>query len=789
MFATLGLVLFFFGQAIPVLRAQDEPAPPAQEEFNFDIIERLAVVGTERIEAETISTYLTVHPGDPFDPAAIDASLKSLFATGLFADVIMERNGNTLVIRVVENPIINRIVFEGNSKLKEDDFAEEIELRPRMVYTRSKVRSDIQRMLELYRRSGRFAAVVEPKVIQREQNRVDLIFEISEGPKSRVSRIQFIGNRVYTDRKLRGILATSEARWWRVFGSNDTYDPDRLQFDREEVRQFYLDNGYADVRIVSAVAELTPDQRDFFITFVIEEGEKYVFGKIDVESEIRMLPAEFLKRLVTVREGKTYTSKGIENTIESITNTAGILGFAFLDVRPEVDRDRQNRTIGINFYVREVPRTYIERIDIHGNLRTLDKVIRREFRLSEGDAFNSLRVDRSEQRLRQLGFFQNVEIEQLPGSDVDKVILDVTVEERSTGEFSLGFGYSSFDGFIFDTSISERNLLGKGQSLTLAFLISKRRNNLSLSFSQPYFLGRNMLAGFSIFRQDFNNREAGFQTLSTGLTLNVRFPITEYILLSPRYTIRSDLVEIPPTVVVSPFLLESLGTNTTSSIGFALNYANLDDFRFPSRGQSIIFNADFAGLGGNIKYVRVGIEADIYRPIIAGFIGHLGFDGGYIIGLGQNVRINDRFFLGNPRFRGFDVAGVGPIDTSTGQFLGGNTFFVATAGVVIPLGEFAKELGFQVSAYVDIGTLFNAEVPLFDANGDLIPVYFNDCDPVVSDDCVKIVQDTGSLRMSVGIGITWDSPFGPVRLDIARVLMQEVTDRTESISFNVGTRF
>ena len=789
MFATLGLVLFFFGQASPVLRAQDEPAPPAQEEFNYDIIERLAVVGTERIEAETISTYLTVRPGDRFDPAAIDASLKSLFATGLFADVIMERNGNTLVIRVVENPIINRIVFEGNSKLKEDDFAEEIELRPRMVYTRAKVRSDIQRMLELYRRSGRFAAVVEPKVIQRDQNRVDLIFEISEGPKSRVSRIQFIGNRVFSDRKLRGILATTEARWWRIFGSNDTYDPDRLQFDREEVRQFYLDSGYADIRIVSAVAELTPDQRDFFITFVIEEGEKYVFGKIDVESEIRMLPAEFLQRLVTVREGKTYTSKGIENTIESITNTAGILGFAFLDVRPEVDRDRQTRTIGINFYVREVPRTYIERIDIHGNLRTLDKVIRREFRLSEGDAFNSLRVDRSEQRLRQLGFFQNVEIEQLPGSDIDKVILDVTVEERSTGEFSLGFGYSSFDGFIFDTSISERNLLGKGQSLTLAFLISKRRNNLSLSFSQPYFLGRNILAGFSIFRQDFNNREAGFATLTTGISLNVRFPITEYILLSPRYTIRSDTVEIPPNVIVSPFLLSSLGTNTTSSIGFALNYANLDDFRFPSRGQSVILNVDFAGLGGNIKYVRAGIEADIYRPIIAGFIGHLGFDGGYIIGLGQDVRINDRFFLGNPRFRGFDVAGVGPIDLSTGQFLGGNTFFVATAGVVIPLGEFAEELGFQVSVYVDVGTLTNVDVPLFDVNGDPIPVYFNDCDPVVSDDCIMIVQDTGSLRMSVGIGITWDSPFGPVRLDIARVLMQEDTDRTESISFNVGTRF
>ncbi|MCH8347155.1 MAG: outer membrane protein assembly factor BamA [Proteobacteria bacterium] len=764
------------------------PAPVAQEEFDFGTIELISVVGNTRIEANTIATYLTVNVGDSFDPQAIDASLKTLFATGLFADVVMERSGNTLVIRVIENPIINRIVFEGNSRLKEDDFVEEVELRSRMIYTRAKVRSDVQRILELYRRSGRFAAVVEPKVIQREQNRVDLVFEISEGPRSRVSRINFIGNRVFSDKKLRGVIATNEARWWKFFASNDTYDPDRLQFDREEIRQHYLDSGYADIRIVSAVAELTPDQRDFFITFVVNEGEKYSFGVISVESDIKALPEKLIQNMVTVEEGQTYSATKVENTVENITNIAGILGFAFLDIRPEVERDRQNRTISINFRVFEVPRTYIERIDIHGNVRTLDRVIRREFRLAEGDAFNSLRVERSEQRLQLLGFFREVEIEQLPGSQDDLVVLDVTVEEQATGEFSLGFGYSSFDGFIFDTSISERNFLGKGQQITLGFLLSSRRKNINIAFTQPYFLNRNMIAGINVFRQDFSNREAGFETKTTGITLNLRFPITEYISLGTRYTLRQDKIQIPEQFLFNPFLAESVGNNTTSSIGYSISYINLDDFRFPTKGQQIIFSQDFAGVGGNIRYLRSSLEADLYRPITGEWVVHVGLEAGYIKGLGQRVRINDRFFLGNPRFRGFDVAGVGPIDTSTGQFLGGNIFYVATVGVLIPLGDFAEELGFQLSAYVDAGTLYNAELPEFLIN--CVPDEMQDCRiPLFFDNGDPIVRDSGALRVAVGIGLIWDSPFGPVRLDVAMAILKQPFDRTQTIQFNVGTRF
>ena len=783
-FAILGLVLLFFAAAPFSVFAQTPPpagqtqppvGDPTQPVFEVGIIERIAVAGNERIEGTTITSYITVHVGDPFDPQAIDDSLKQLFSTGLFADVVMERNVNTLVIRVVENPIINRVVFEGNSRLKNEDLLEEAELRPRMIYTRSKVRSDVQRVIELYRRSGRFAAVVEPKVIQREQNRVDLVFEISEGPKSRVSRINFIGNEEFSDRELRGVVATNEARWWKFFSGEDTYDPDRMAFDREEIRQHYLNNGFAEVRIVSAVAELTPDQKDFFITFVIEEGELYEFGEINVESDIQALPADLIRGFVRIRPGTIYNASQVESTVENITNAAGVVGFAFLEVRPEIIRDREARTLSITFRVLEAPRTYIEKIDIHGNIRTLDRIIRREFRLSEGDAFNSIRVQRSEQRLRLLGFFRNVTVDQLPGSAADKVVLDVTVEEQATGEFSLGFGFSSFDGFIFDTSVSERNLLGKGQAVQLSLLLSARRNNIVLSFTQPYVFGRNMNAGFTIFRQVFENREGSFQTNTTGFTVNVRFPVTEFINMAPRYTLRQDKVRIPAGVVVSPFVVESIGTNTTSAIGYALSFVDLDDFRFPTDGAQVVLQQDLAGLGGNIKYVRTTIEADFYKRLFGEWIGHIGLEAGYIVGLGQRIRINDRFFLGNPRFRGFDVAGVGTIDTSTGDFLGGNIFYVASAGVVVPLGDFAEELGFQLSAYVDAGTLYKAELPLVDQNGNPIDNSF--------------VIDSNAVRIAVGIGLTWDSPFGPVRLDVARAIRKLPTDRTETIQFNVGTRF
>jgi outer membrane protein insertion porin family len=760
------------------------PEPPPQNTdqtqdltpFTGGTIERISVIGNERIEGATIVSYLTVHVGDPFTPQGIDASLKNLFATGLFSNVVMERTVNMLIIRVTENPIVSQIALEGNSRLKDDKITTELQLQPRMVYTRARVRADVQRIIDLYQRSGRFAAVVEPKVIQRDQNRVDIVYEISEGPKSRVSKINFLGNRAFSDRKLRGQLKTTEARWWKIFSSGDTYDPDRVAFDREEVRKYYLNNGYADVRIASVVAELTPDQKAFLITYVIEEGQIYKFGGISVLSDIPELPAGLLENFVSTYQGKLYNASDVEQSVENITNAGGVVGFAFLDVRPEVERDREAQTISIVYHVYEAPRTYIERIDIHGNVRTLDRVIRREFRLAEGDAFNSVRVQRSEQRLKLLGFFRVVTVEHVPGSAPDRVVLDVTVEEQSTGEFSLGLGYSSFDSFLIDTSISERNFLGKGQQVQLSLLISRRRKNINLGFTQPYFLNRNMTGGVQFFRTQLNSRESSFNTRSFGGSFRLAFPLTEFMNVTPHYLIRRDHVTVPASLLISPFIREQAGDFMTSAVGYNIGYVNVDDYRFPSRGWQILFVQDFAGLGGNVQYIRTTLDLDYYKPITKKWIIHFGLSGGYIKGLGQRVRINDRFFLGNPKFRGFDVAGIGPVDLITGDRLGGNIYYVGTFGITLPLGSFAEELGVQVSAYVDVGTLYHAELAtLLDSNGNPVPA--------------NPVFDSNQLRLSAGIGLSWDSPFGPVRIDIARAILKSPFDKTQLISFNVGTRF
>lgn len=762
-----------FGCLVLVLASLSLADLPADAQGG-GIIQRIAVIGNQRVEAATVASYLVVTPGQPFDADLIDQSLKILFATGLFADVVMERDGGTLLIRVVENPIINRIVFEGNSRLDREDLLEEAELRPRMIYTRSKVRADAQRIIELYRNSGRFAAVVEPKIIQRDQNRVDLVFEIAEGPKSRVSRINFVGNRIFSDGELRDAIATTEARWWKIFGSNDTYDPDRLAFDREQVRQYYLQRGYADFRMVSAVAELTPDQRDFFITFTLEEGEIYRFGKIEVESEVRELDAGLFSLFVRAQEGAIYNAKHIEDSIDSMTSAAGQFGFAFLDISPRTTRDREARTISILFRILETPRAYVERVDIHGNVRTLDRVVRREMRLAEGDAFNLSRVERSEIRLRSLGFFREATVEPQQGSQPDRVILDVTVEEQATGELTLGAGFSSFESFILNFSIRERNLLGRGQDLSFAINFSSLRRSFNLSFTEPYFLGKSLAAGISLFRSDFDlGRASAFSTTTTGASINFGFPLTEFVRFGGRYRIQQDVIDVR-SVVSSPFLLGSVGSNTTSSMGYSWSYDSVNNFLRPSDGQRFIFNQDFAGLGGNIKYLRTSFSYDYFERLFFGVILHVSADAGFIEGIGRDVRINDRFFLGGPEIRGFDTAGVGPRDAA-GNFLGGNLKYVASTELRLPLGAAASELGVQVAAFVDVGALARPDLFMFDSAGN----------PVDN----SSVFSNGSPRVSVGIGITWDSPFGPFRIDMAKVIKKQPFDDTQFLQFNVGTTF
>jgi len=843
---------------------QQEPAQQRQ----VPIIRQVSVIGNERVEPETIASYLTVTAGDPFDTAKLDISLKNLFSTGLFSDVEFTENAGALVVRVVENPIINRIVFEGNKKLDREDMFEEVRIRPRMVFTRAKIRSDVKRMMELYRRSGRFAAIIEPKVVQLEQNRVDIIFEIQEGPKTKVSRINFLGNKVYGDGDLRDVLATKEARWWKIFTSNDTFDPDRLAYDQQVLRNHYLNEGYADFRIISAVSELTADRENFFITFAVDEGELYEFGKVDVESEIRDVNPALLRAFLLMREGSIYSAEAIEKSIESLTNAAGLLGYAFVDVRPQINRDRENRTISITFKVLDAPRVYVERININGNVSTLDRVVRREFRLQEGDAFNSALVTRSENRLKRLNFFREAEIEQLQGSEPDRLVLDVTVEEQATGELNLGAGFSSLESFIFDFSIRQRNLLGRGQDLRLGLRLSGNRQEIDLGFTEPYFLGRRVAAGFDIFARKVDSSEFGslFDTKSIGFSLRAGMAINEYWTLSTRYTLRQDDVTIPDSIVtnsvgngtfdrflassqalltddnpnndqdaldefdldgdgdididdfdadgdgttsipemqqvsLSRAFVESLGKRYQSILGYSIGFDTRNNIIRPTRGHSFYFHQDFAGLGGDVRYLRNRINFDNYWTPWNGWTFRLGGEAGMILGLGQDIRLNDKFYIGGPRMRGFDTSGIGPRDfnggsSSTTGSLGGTAFYIGRAELFFPLGDMALESGISASAFVDVGSLFRAQ------DDSLIECTFSQAEydqfqlDVADDSSVDFGHDTDCLsgnsispRIAVGIGFSWQSPFGPFRIDLSKALKKQLGDRPQTLQFNVGTTF
>ena len=532
-----GLALVFLAFLAPVTAAL------AQNMFGGDPIADIKIEGTQRIEADTVRSYMQLNPGDPFAPDRIDKALKNLFATGLFADVAFRREGNTLIVKVVENPIINTIAFEGNDYLEFKDLFAEIQEKPRTVLTQSRVQADVQRILNLYRRSGRFGATVDPKIIKLDQNRVNLVFEIKEGSRTDVRKISFVGNKSFSDSELRGVILTTETAWYRFLVTTDTYDPDRLQVDRDRLRDFYLMNGYIDFKVISAVAELSPEQDAFYITFSLDEGERYKVGKVDVKTSLKDLDPEVLRSLVQVKEGEWYDQRDVDKTTAALNDALGSLGYAFVDVQNRLDRDPKKKTVNITFSINEGPKVYVERIDIKGNARTLDSVIRREFRLVEGDAFNSSKLQRTKQRLTNLGFFANVDVKTLPGSTPDKTVIEVNVEEQSTGELSFGLGYSTTNGPLGLIKISERNLLGKGQSLSLATNLSFVTSNITLSFTEPYFLGRPISAGVDIFdtvtqntNSTFGNSNIPYDESDLGFGLRAGYDISEYP--APQYPLQ-----------------------------------------------------------------------------------------------------------------------------------------------------------------------------------------------------------------------------------------------------------
>jgi outer membrane protein insertion porin family len=746
----------------------------------------IRVEGTQRIEKETVLSYLLLQKGDPWDPERVDKSLKALFATGLFADVKLDREGNALVVKVVENPIINRIAFEGNSKLSDKDLNAEIQLRPRVVYTRTRVQNDVQRILQLYRRHEHFAATVEPKVIQLSENRVDLVFEINEGPSTGVRSINFVGNKDFSDGTLRGVVDTKESRWYRFFSNADTYDPDRLTYDRELLRKYYLSQGYADFRVVSAVAEMTPDRDGFIVTFTVDEGPRYKFGKVDVNIKLKNLTRDDVLPLLTVQSGDWYDADAVEHSISVITDAVGNRGYAFVEVKPEIKRNRDGHTIDITFDVQEGPQVYVERIDITGNVRTLDKVIRREMRLVEGDAFNTDKMKRSKERIKNLGFFKKVEVVNKPGSAPDRTVVDVQVEEQSTGQLSFGLGFSSSDGPLVDASIGEKNFLGRGDDVRIGSTLSFRSQQVDLSFTDPYFLDKPLAAGWDLFEVKtspttnfFSGIAPAYEQFSYGGSLRMGYQISENLRQTLKYTARSDdITDIQSDA--SLFIALQQGTHLTSSIGQVLLYDRRDNRIDPTNGWFVSEGNDFAGVGFGVDYVRTKVSGGYYYSLWPNWVLSLTGEAGDIFGWGgQPVLLQDRYFVGGDNLRGFAPAGIGPRDIVTNDSLGGNKYWVGSLSLGVPLG-LPKELGITGRVFSDFGSLWGND----QKNITLSPTQL-----LTTGGIQPSVYDNPAIRASVGFGFTWVSPVGPIRLDLAAPIKKESIDQTQFFRISFGTRF
>lgn len=737
------------------------------------VVNKIQVNGNQRVETATVEAFLNVPLGQPVSKDQLDNAFRRMYDTGLFADLNMVIRNGVLIVDVKENPTVNEVNISGNDKIDTDKIEPELKVSSRAVYKDADVQSDVKRILTLYQRSGRYNVKVDPKIEKLDDGRVNVTYKIDEGSRASVEQISFIGNNAFSEGELESVVSTKESAWYRFLSGNDVYDPDRLEYDKELIRRHYVQNGYADVRVISADAEYNQAEKSFNIVYTIDEGRHYDFGKITVESAIPDINLEQVQDQLKTREGNEFNSKKIEDSITNLTDYLGDKGYAFVRIDPQYLKDENTDTMGINYVISEGPRVYINKINITGNTRTTDEVIRREFRIAEGDPYNSSKLKRSKQRVEALGFFAKVDMENEPTDQPDKVNVNVNVEEQSTGELTFGAGFSSSEGALGDISIAERNLLGKGQFLKGNFTLASARKQAEISFTEPYFMDRNFAAGFDLFNV-VNSRDSGynnytFDSEAMGATIRGTYPLTEYIDHTVKYTFRKDEVTNPDPLA-SVYVLEQIGERTTSLVGQTFSYNTLDNQFSPTTGWLASISEDAAGLGGDVQYLKHEAKVTYFTPISQDWeewVLKLSGRAGTVFGLGDdNVAINDRFFIGSSVIRGFDNQGIGPRDKNTGDPLGGNTYYAASSEMMFPLG-LPDELGVKGAVFADAASLSDVDTTLSTVN----------------------IQDDNSIRTSAGVGVFWKSPVGPIRVDIAQPIMKESYDKTETFRFSFGTKF
>ncbi len=827
----VGLVGFTAGAALA--------APPGVALTSNSIV----VQGNRRVEADTVRSYFKVAPGERLDAAKIDAALKALYASGLFEDVKISESGGHVVVTVVEAPVIDRLAFEGNHRLKDEQLNEEIQSKARDSLSRAKVQADTQRIIEVYHRSGRFDVSVVPQIIPRPNNRVDLIFQVNEGEKTGVKSIVFTGNKAYSSWRLKDVIKTSESNWLSFLQTTDVYDPDRLEADRDLIRRFYLKHGYADVQVVSATSEYDPARKGFVITFTIEEGALYHFGTIDIQSNVRAIDQQSLRPILRTYRSDVYNGEAIEKTVEDITIEVARRGYPFATVRPRGDRNPETRLINVVYVVDEGTRAYIERINIRGNIRTRDYVIRREFDIAEGDPYNRALIDRAERRIKNLNYFKSVKITNEPGSAPDRVVINVDVEEQSTGDFSIMGGYSTSEGWLAQMSVSERNLLGAGKYAKASVTYGEFVRGVELSFAEPYFLDQHMGAGIDLFaKQTLPNNYLSYGTESYGGTLKLGIPLREDISLQLRYSLYTQKITLPsylddcnnlnpnfansfptiaaleyatfagvintayPSYATIPFscytygqaslpVREELaeGATLTSLAGYGLTYNTLDNNKSPTNGLLVTGGQDFAGLGGDVAYMRSTIDFHSYYEVVPDLIGIVHLQAGNMIGLGgQEVRLLDDFKMGPNIVRGFAPAGIGPRDVTPGtanDAIGGTNYWGASLEFQYPFYFLPKDTGFRGAVFTDAGSVWGYKGETqWAATGEINGVIAPNGQSFYCQ-CGMQYIDSDAVRMSVGASIIWDSPFGPLRFDFAYPLMKQGYDRTQFFAFGGGTHF